>query len=127
MNRPINNDYISKNRYYELKYFCYQYHEWEKEKTNLKISPGGNFGKTIRKKQTDITCDLAVKLSDLDYKIETVDKTIKEVAPEIDIWLKKCVVDGKSYDKLISDGVPCCREYFYKRYRLFFSRLNQVV
>ena len=127
MNRPIDNEYISKNRYYELKYFCYQYPEWKKEKTKLKIFPGGNFGKTISKKQTDITCDLAVKLSNLDYKIETVDKCIAETAPEIEPWLKKCIVEGKSYDKLVPDGVPCCREYFYKRYRLFFSRLNQVI
>lgn len=123
MNRPIQNDYISKARYYELKWFCYQYREWEKAKSELKIFPGGNF----REKVADPTGDTAVKLAQLDYKIETVDRCIQEVAPEIDIWLKQCVVDGKSYNVLVSYGVPCGKEYFYQRYRAFFSRINQLV
>lgn len=123
MNRPINDHYISKHRYYELKHFCYQYHEWEKQKSNLKISPVGIFEKNL----PDPTGETAVKLAQLDTKIETVDHCLKEVAPEIYIWLKMCVVDGKSYNVLVSYGVPCGKEYFYQRYRLFFSRLNQTV
>ena len=123
MNRPIENDYISKHRYYELKYFCYQYHEWEKQKSEIKIFPGGNF----REKVADPTGDVAVKLAGLDYKIEIVDQCLEEVGEGITPWLKKCVVDGKSYNVLVSDGVPCGKEYFYQRYRLFFSRLNQVL
>lgn len=123
MNRPINNEEISKHRYYELKHFCYQYHEWEKAKSNLKISPVGKFDK----KSPDPTGDLAVKLAGLDYKIETVNRCLKEAAPDIEEWMKKCVIDGKSYNVLVSDGVPCGKEYFYQRYKLFFSRLNQSV
>ena len=119
MNRPIDNNYISKHRYYELKHFCYQYHEWEKAKSNLKISPGWNFGENFQ----DPTGETAVRLAELNTKIEMVDKCLKDVAPEIYIWLKACVVDGKSYNKL---DVPCSKEYFYTRYKAFFSRLNQV-
>lgn len=121
MNRPIENDYISRYRYYELRYFCRQYHEWEKEKSNLKISPVGKFDKNL----SDPTGDLAVRLAGLDYKIEVVDKCLKETAPDITEWMKQCVVDGKSYNVLVSYGVPCGKEYFYQRYRNFFSRLNQ--
>lgn len=123
MNRPIDNNYISKNRYYELKYFCYQYHEWEKAKIELKIFPGGNF----REKVADPTGEMAVKLAELNYKIELVDRCIQEVAPEIYIWLKECITSGKSYNVLVSYGVPCGKEYFYQRYRAFFSRINQLV
>lgn len=123
MIRPIENDYISRNRYYELKYFCYQYREWEKAKTELKIFPGGNF----REKVSDPTGDVAVRLAELDSKIELVDKCIEEVAPEIYIWLKQCVVDGKSYNVLVSYGVPCGKEYFYQRYKAFFSRINHLL
>lgn len=123
MNRPIENSYISRNRYYELKYFCYQYHEWEKAKSNLKIFPGGNF----REKVADPTGEVAVKLAELNYKIELVDRCIQEVAPEIYIWLKECITSGKSYNVLVSYGVPCGKEYFYQRYRAFFSRINQLV
>lgn len=123
MNRPIENSYISKNRYYELKYFCYQYHEWEKAKIELKIFPGGNF----REKVADPTGEVAVKLAELNYKIELVDKCLQEVAPEIYIWLKECITSGKSYNVLVSSGVPCGKEYFYQRYRAFFSRINQLL
>lgn len=121
MNRPIDNDYISKERYYELKWFCRQYHQWEKEKSNLKISPVGKFDKNL----PDPTGDLAVKLAGLEYKIETVDKCIKETSPGIEEWMKQCVVDGKGYNNLV--GVPCCSEYFYQRYKTFFSRLNHCL
>lgn len=120
MNRPIDNDYISKARYYELKWFCRQYHEWEKAKSNLKIFPGGNF----REKVSDPTGETAVKLAELEGKMEVVDRCLWEVAPEIYVWLKECVVDGKSYNKL---DVPCSKEYFYIRYRAFFSRMNHLV
>lgn len=123
MIRPIENDYISRNRYYELKYFCYQYREWEKAKTELKIFPGGNFDQNF----SDPTGEIAVKLAELDSKIELVDKCIEEVAPEIYIWLKMCIIDGKSYNVLVSHGVPCGKEYFYQRYKAFFSRINQCV
>lgn len=119
MNRPIDNDYISKNRYYELRYFCRQYREWEKEKNEMKIFPGGNFGENL----SDPTGETATKLATLNGKMEAVDKCIEEVAPEIGDWLKESVIDGKGYNKLID--IPCSKEYFYIRYRMFFSRLNQ--
>lgn len=127
MNRPIDNDYISKARYYELKWFCRQYHEWEKAKSNLKIFPGGNFGKTVSKTKdkVDKTCDISVELADLEHKINTVDRCIKEAAPEIEPWMKKCVTEGLGYENLYD--IPCSKEYFYKRYKLFFSRINQFV
>lgn len=120
MNRPIDNNYISKARYYELKWFCRQYREWEKEKSNLKISPGWNFGENV----SDPTGELAVKLAELDSKLEIVDQCLLETAPEIYIWLKACVIDGNGYNSM---DVPCCKEYFYTRYKLFFSRLNQCI
>ena len=121
MNRPIENGDISRFRYYELKYFCYQYPEWVKAKNEINFFPGGKFSKN------DPTSDIAVKLAGLDYKIEMVDRCLNEVAPEIYIWLKECIVCGKSYNVLVSSGVPCGKEYFYQRYKLFFSRLNQFV
>ena len=123
MNRPIDNSYISKHRYYELKHFCYQYHEWEKAKTQIKIFPGGDFCENV----LDPTGEAAVKLAELNSKIELVDRCITEVAPEIYIWLKMCIVDGKSYNVLVPYGVPCGKEYFYQRYRAFFSRINQLL
>lgn len=123
MNRPIENSYISRYRYYELKYFCYQYREWEKEKTRLNFFPGGNF----RQKVPDPTGDLAVQLASIEYKIEIVDKCLEEAGGGIAPWLKQCVVDGKSYNVLVSNGVPCGKEYFYQRYRAFFTRINQCV
>ena len=121
MNRPIDNNYISKNRYYELRYFCRQYREWEKEKNEMKIFPDGNFCENF----SDPTGETATKLATLNTKIETVDRCIEEVAPEIKEWLKESVTEGKGYNNLID--VPFSKEYFYIRYKAFFSRLNQTV
>ena len=123
MNRPIENSYISRYRYYELKYFCYQYPEWVKEKNALNFFPGGDFCKNV----SDPTGELAVRLAELDKKIGTVESCLNETGPEIYAWLKECVISGKSYNVLVSSGVPCGKEYFYKRYKAFFTRLNQCV
>ena len=121
MNRPIDNNYISKNRYYELRYFCRQYHEWVKEKNEMKIFPDGDFSQNL----SDPTGETATKLAVLSYKIDAVDKCIDEVAPEIGDWLKESVTNGKGYNNLVD--VPCSKEYFYVRYKAFFSRLNNSV
>lgn len=123
MNRPIENGDISRYRYYELKYFCYQYPEWVKEKNELNFFPGGKFCKNV----SDPTGDLAVKLAELDRKIRLVEECLNETGPEIYIWLKECIVCGKSYNVLVSDGVPCGKEYFYKKYKAFFSRINLLI
>lgn len=120
MIRPINN-YISKHRYYELRHFCYQYHEWEKAKTNLKIFPGGKNPENI----PDPTGDTAVKLEELESNIKLVNDILDQTDPTISYWLKMCVCDGKSYDVLQAYGVPCGKEYFYKRYKLFFYLLDK--
>ena len=120
MIRPIDNNYISKPRYYELKWFCRQYREWEKKKREMKIFPGGDFCQNV----LDPTGEAAVILAELDWKIDVVDRCLQEVAPEIYIWLKECVVDGKGYNRL---DPPCSKEYFYMRYHAFFSRLNNTV
>lgn len=90
---------------------------------HLNFFPGGNFRENV----SDPTGELAVKLAGLEHKIELVDKCLNEVGSDIYPWLKKCIVDGKSYNVLLSDGVPCGKEYFYQRYRSFFSRINLLI
>lgn len=121
MIRPINNNYISKHRYYELKHFCYQYNDWVRQKSNLKIFPDGEFGENL----PDPTGEKAVKLAELETNIELIDYILDETDKSISLWLKMCICDGKSYDVLQAYGVPCGKEYFYKRYKTFFYLLDK--
>lgn len=118
---------LDKNRYYELKYFCFQYAEWVHQlevldgysRTNgIQIEPNnGSYGNktysTVAKRETYL------KKIDL----------IKRVATEVDGYLSKYLIKGitenLSYDILkVRFDIPCSRGVYYKKYRQFFALLD---
>lgn len=57
---------------------------------------------------------------------EMVEQAAIAADPGICIYILKCVTKGVSYDKLVAEGIPCSRDYFYDRYRKFFWILDGV-
>lgn len=119
--------YISKHRYYELKHFCLQYDEW-KDALNaitpirshpVDISIGGDY-------TGDKTADIALKRAFIRSSMEKVEQAAIGADPDIYIYILKCVTKGMSYDKLVAEGIPCSRDYFYDRYRKFFWILDGI-
>lgn len=117
--------YISKHRYLELKHFCLQYHEWERELN--KINYFGSYGGEVR--STDISSPVE-KTSELRQryldKMEMVEQACLEADGDIYEWLLRAVTDGVAYSYLRTDGIPCSRDYFYDRYRRLFYILSRV-
>lgn len=114
-----NPNYISKYRYLELKNFCLQYPEWKERLREINYYRLAEDGDPKRP-----TEDLAIEELYLKRKIELVERTAEEVDPTISSFLLQCVTCGKSYNVLVAYGIPCGKEYFYKRYREFFRRLG---
>ena len=75
---------------------------------------------------TSIVEEIAIKRESYLHRIEMVDKTVKNAGGEISEYLFKSVAEGKSYPELVSDGIPCGRDYFYERYRRYFYLLDKV-
>ena len=117
--------YISKHRYYELKHFCLQYPEWKKKAAELIRIPGQSFEKV----QHDLSDPVAEAASRRDlyfHKMKLVEQCAIEASPELYTYLLKCVTEGASfvYLKTYMD-IPCGKDYFYGRYRLFFYLLSR--
>lgn len=119
-----NNSYhISKHRYYELKHFCLQYHEWESArrtdilKSSSIIKPGSEW--------SDPVGDAAAKNADIYRNM----KLVRDAALSIDgigEYIFKAVTDGYSYNYLRTKlGMPCGKSYYYEKYRKFFWVLNE--
>ena len=120
--------HIPRYRYYELKYFCRQYDDWKKALTLIdgwQTSPNDISG--IIKGCPPVSQTERIALSRVFYSscIDIVDKCIAELDTALAPYIKKGVTEGDGYNKLQSNGCPCCRETYYEHYRYFFWLLSK--
>ena len=121
--------YISKHRYYELKHFCLQYHEWR----NLIFSPVGNSSKSLEwhgHKQSefvDPTANEVIFREEAKHNIEMVEEAARECDNLIGGYILEAATDGVSYTYLrMVEDMPCSRDRFYICYHKFFWILSQL-
>lgn len=121
----MNDCYISKHRYYELKHFCMQYLEWKEIcKNQNRYSQKFPDGIFVQKSFIDSPIECQIITPYLD-NIALIERICKETAHELWIYILRSVTENLTYDKLrASYGIPCCREYYYKLYRQFFYNLS---
>lgn len=124
-----NKYWISKARYYELKYFCLQYPRWKKAYSEL-IEYGvavSNISNEFRNNEiSDPTAKIAImKLYCMD-RIEMIEKTALATDKYLFNYIILGVTEGRSYTYLKTKlGIPCSRDTYYDRYRRFFWLLSQ--
>ena len=95
---------LSKNRKLELMYMCFQYRDWCREII---------MGCPDDRREV------------LQHKKDMVDSCCQIAGAEIASWLHKAVTEpGVTYTSLHSRGMPCGKNYFYKRRRIFFHLLD---
>lgn len=113
-------NYITKQKYLELKHFCLQYHEKKKEisyglrSTNSDGGCSGEIGKPTERQ--------AIRNAILKRDVEMIEQTALEADPGIYPWLLKNVAEGIPYEYL---DVPMSRTKFYDARRYFFYLLAQ--
>lgn len=112
--------WMPKNRYYELKYFCFQFWDWQKQRSALDgLATRENREPTERE---------AIKRAALSHRIEMVMNAMDEATkkhPEIYEDLLYGVTRGYSYDSMSAKKVlPMSREAYYNIYRYFFYLLH---
>ena len=121
--------YISKHRYYELKHFCLQYHEWR----NLIFSRGGISSKSFEwhgHKQSefiDPTGDEVAYREEAQKNISMIEEAAKDADDVLGDYILEAVTDGVSYTYLrMVENMPCSRDRFYICYHKFFWILSQL-
>ena len=124
-----NKYWISKNRYYELKYFCLQYPEWKK--SYLGLDEDTLFSNiAVGQNTSDIsvpTEKLAMVRMKYKEKMMLVERMAKESDPDLGDYIFKAVTEGLSFTHMKTLlNIPCSRDTYYDRYRKFFWLLNKV-
>lgn len=108
---------ISHFRKLELKYFCMQYSDWEKEECEINLYLQGD----------DPTGELAIKLSILHKKKQLI-KDACTLSGDISGIIFEAVTKGRSYDVLEArrGTLPWSRTAYYNYYRRFMYILHML-
>lgn len=124
-----NKYWVSKNRFYELKYFCLQYPVWKKQYEEL----DGMYGRTIDSVYSrlndpgDPTAKTVEVRSKYLEKMEVVEQAAIEADPYLASYILKAVTEGLSFTYLKARlEIPCSRDMYYDRYRRFFWLLDRA-
>ena len=118
---------LDKNRYYELKYFCFQYPEWLRQLETLDwyTNTNGIQTKSANGSYSDKTYSTVAKREIYLKNIEMIKKVATSVDEYLSKYLIKGVTENLSYDILkVRFDIPCSRGVYYKKYRHFFALLD---
>ena len=117
--------WISKHRFYELRHFCMQYHEWEQEKRCTVRTSSPVLGEIFSTESSNLTEKQAIRLEELDSKMELVRNTAYKADPIIGEYIFEGVTTGRSYATMNAEyDIPCSKDYYYDRFRKFFYLLS---
>lgn len=114
--------YISKHRYYELKHFCLQYHEWKELYLSLDV-----YNREKTENYTDPTPHLAMVKIECERNIHLVERVAKETDESLAKYIFKAVTEDDisfTYLKTVMN-IPCGKDMYYDRYRRFFWLLDK--
>ena len=119
---------MPKHRYLELKHFCMQYPEWQKELNGLNPLQSSFKEERINVgNQSDPTGDFAERRLYLSGRIRLLKDAAYQTHPVIGKWLLESIVGGSSYESMAARySIPCGREMWYELYRRFFWLLDKA-
>jgi len=121
-----NKFYISKERYLELKHFCLQYNEWNKEIASLRMIRPIKLDRLPSHNVGDPTGDVAVKIAVLTKRIDVLKEAAMHLDPYISDYIFEAVTQDRTFEYFQGKGIACGRVYFYERYREFFFHLDKI-
>lgn len=123
-----NKYWISKYKYYELKYFCLQYPEWKNiynclDDTRLPSAVSSISNTTDISNPTE---DIAITKTLYSDKIKLIEDIAIETDKELHYYILKAVTEDLSFTYLSTVlNIPCSRGTYYDRYRKFFWLLSK--
>ena len=123
-----NPSHLSKHRYYELKHFCLQYPDWQKQLKMLDSPRTPEFTERVRKSTAlpNPTEYIGIRRAALSRNIRLIEDAAKNTDRELAPYILKGVTDGCGFEKLEAEGIPCGRDMYYDRYRKFFALLSEA-
>ena len=120
--------YLPKHRYYELKHFCLQYHDWKKQLKMLDSPQTPEFLERVHKTTalSNPTEYIGIRRAALSENIRLIEEAAKAADKELAPYILKGVTEGAGFETLKANaGIPCERDTYYDRYRKFFAVLSR--
>ncbi|MCM1363450.1 MAG: hypothetical protein NC215_00500 [Ruminococcus sp.] len=125
-----NKYWIDRHRYYELKHFCLQYHNWKKAYDNIEVYRNGliDYERVSKTNLMAKPVEQCVEAQWFYYeKIKMVEKAAEDTDYALSYYILKAVTEGLSYDHLKARfNIPCCKDVYYELYRRFFWLLSEA-
>lgn len=122
---------ISNNEYMMLYYFCLQYSEWRKELQHIKdsVKSADPSGSQKTNNISDTTGKLAIRRAELEEKCKLIEQTAIEADADLYQYILKGVTDENvTYRHLqVAYGIPCSRNTYYDRRKLFYYLLSKKI
>lgn len=120
--------WIEKHRYYELKHFCLQYHNWQKAYSALDgvITKQAELAVFVATNSlSDPTSKYAIAKAYYSERIDMINKVAENTDNMMCDYILKGVTNGWSYDILKARyDIPCGKDKYYDLYRRFFWLLH---
>lgn len=121
--RPIlskkNQYWISKHRFYELKHFCMQFMDWQRERAALD-------GLAYREERSPTEPE-AILRAGYSKRIQMIMRAAEQTDGVIGDYILVAVTKGLSYEALNARSpIPCCKSTYYELYRKFFWLLDKL-
>lgn len=123
-----NKYWISKHRYYELKYFCLQYPLWRRAYELLDGLQLYSYDQVYvsNSDPSDVTGKCVEEREIYFDRMKIVEQAAIEADPYLASYILKAVTEGLSYTYLKTKlDIPCSRDMYYDRYRRFFWILDR--
>lgn len=132
--RPVlstkNKYYISKHAFYAAYHFAMQYSEWKIEYERLMSSAvrGIDYEKdnTSGSFEGDSTSRIAMKTAPLKQNLDLINQLAVIAGEDLSNYILQAVtIEGVTYNYLRQRGMPCSKNEFYLRRRMFYYYLSQ--
>ncbi len=121
--------YISKYKFYEMKYHCLQYYEWRKEYNALSFSLrsiGYENDKVDTSYISDQTAELAIKRTELKELIQQVENAVDICGNDFRDALFEGVTKGTGFQALKAKyDIYCSRDEYYKALHKVYYLVSQ--
>ena len=75
----------------------------------------------------DSTSEAAIRISEINEKIKLIDEVIKQVAPDMEYWLRLGVCYGLTFEQLKSKGLAYERDAYYLMRRHYYYELSRRI
>ena len=123
---PKNPYYLPKYRKYELKYYCYQYPEWERAYNEIRLRTESIVNVVDPKAFMDYTAEDALRLKFYADKMKTIKNAAIETDEELDAYILIGVTQNKGYPYMSTHyNIPVSQSSWYRLLDRFYWILSQ--